>query len=174
MAFQKILVALDRSPQAAIVFEQALELAKPKNTQLKLFHALSWMAEEEAGPFIGTLADVDMYGTLRRVRRDRLQQEIEYVREWLRPFSEQAESQAISTTIDCCTGLPGSLICQSAQNWEADLIVLGRRGRRGLSEVLLGSVSNHVIHHAPCSVLVVQGTERKKAKREAMATPAKV
>lgn len=174
MVFQKILVALDRSPQAAIVFEQALELAQPQNTQLRLFHALSWMAEEEAGPFIGTLADVDMYGTLRRVQRDRLQQEIETVREWLRPFSERAESQAISTTLDCGTGLPGSLICQAARDWQADLIVLGRRGRRGLSEVLLGSVSNYVIHHAPCSVLVVQAIEQKKAKREAMATPAKV
>jgi nucleotide-binding universal stress UspA family protein len=108
------------------------------------------------------------------VQRDRLQQEIETVREWLRPFSERAESQAISTTLDCGTGLPGSLICQTARDWQADLIVLGRRGHRGLSEVLLGSVSNYVIHHAPCSVLVVQASEQKKAKREAIATPAKV
>jgi nucleotide-binding universal stress UspA family protein len=44
-----------------------------------------------------------------------------------------------------------------ARTWNADLIVIGRRGLRGLAEMFLGSVSNHVIHHAHCSVLVVQG-----------------
>ncbi|MEO0350033.1 MAG: universal stress protein, partial [Cyanobacteria bacterium P01_A01_bin.15] len=41
--------------------------------------------------------------------------------------------------------------------WNADLIMMGRRGRSGFSELLLGSVSNYVMHHAPCSVLTVQG-----------------
>lgn len=48
------------------------------------------------------------------------------------------------------------MICELARNWNADLIILGRRGRTGLSELLLGSVSNYVLHHAPCSVLTVQ------------------
>ncbi len=39
----------------------------------------------------------------------------------------------------------------------ADLIVVGRRGRSGLSELILGSASNYVLHHAPCSVLTLQG-----------------
>ncbi|WP_442949349.1 universal stress protein [Nostoc sp.] len=42
-------------------------------------------------------------------------------------------------------------------SWGADLIVLGRRGLKGFAELLAGSVSNHVVHHSPCSVLVVQG-----------------
>ncbi|MFM7578374.1 MAG: universal stress protein, partial [Microcystaceae cyanobacterium] len=36
-----------------------------------------------------------------------------------------------------------------------DVIVVGHRGRWGLSEILLGSVSNYVFHHAHCPVLVV-------------------
>ncbi|RMG10302.1 MAG: universal stress protein, partial [Cyanobacteria bacterium J055] len=37
------------------------------------------------------------------------------------------------------------------------LIIVGRRGRQGIEEAVLGSVSNYVVHHAPCSVLAIQG-----------------
>lgn len=53
-------------------------------------------------------------------------------------------------------GDPSRVICEIAQAWNADLIIIGRRGRTGLSELFLGSVSNYVLHHAPCSVLTVQ------------------
>jgi nucleotide-binding universal stress UspA family protein len=39
---------------------------------------------------------------------------------------------------------------------EADLIIVGRKDRSGLEELLLGSVSSDVVHHAPCAVLVTQ------------------
>ncbi|MHC5743836.1 MAG: universal stress protein [Nostoc sp.] len=56
------------------------------------------------------------------------------------------------------TGDPGTNICDLARSWGAGfLIVLGRRGLKGTAQTLAGSVSNHVVHHAPCSVLVVQG-----------------
>jgi len=54
-------------------------------------------------------------------------------------------------------GEPGREICALAQEWSADLILLGRRGMQGLGELLLGSVSNFVMHRANCAVLVVQG-----------------
>ena len=46
-------------------------------------------------------------------------------------------------------------ICQRAKVWQADLIIVGSHGRTGLSELFLGSVSNYVMHHAPCSVMVI-------------------
>jgi nucleotide-binding universal stress UspA family protein len=55
-------------------------------------------------------------------------------------------------------GDPGNKICALAETWEADLIILGRRGHTGLKEFFLGSISNYVLHHAPCSVLTIQGT----------------
>jgi nucleotide-binding universal stress UspA family protein len=48
-------------------------------------------------------------------------------------------------------------IIDYAAEWSADLIVLGSHGRRGLNRFLLGSVSDAVVRHAPCSVEVVRG-----------------
>jgi len=45
---------------------------------------------------------------------------------------------------------------KTAHEWPADLIVTGSHGRHGLGRVLLGSVAEAAIRHAPCSVLVVR------------------
>lgn len=52
-------------------------------------------------------------------------------------------------------GNPEQEIVEIARNWRADLIVVGSHGR-GFWGRLLGSVSDGVLHHAPCSVLVVR------------------
>lgn len=161
MAFKKILVALDRSDQSQAVFEQALELAKKEKGSLMLFHCLSWEKEGQMGPFIGigTLADIGMYETVKQLRHESLQRDIEQVKNWLQTYSDQAMAEDIPIELDCKVGNSGSWICDLATNWQAELVVVGRRGREGLTEVLLGSVSNYVLHHAPCSVLVVQGAK---------------
>ncbi len=63
-------------------------------------------------------------------------------------------------------GDPKSRILDLAQEWEADLIVMGSHGRRGLERMLLGSVSLAVLSHAPCSVIIVRLPD-DKAKAEA-------
>ncbi|WP_165440749.1 universal stress protein [Rubripirellula amarantea] len=50
----------------------------------------------------------------------------------------------------------GETIVQAAKELNVDLVVVGATGRSQLSRVLLGSVSDHVATHAPCSVLVVR------------------
>jgi nucleotide-binding universal stress UspA family protein len=52
-------------------------------------------------------------------------------------------------------GNPEQQIVEKARDWKADLIVVGSHGR-GFWGRLIGSVSNDVVHHAPCSVLVVR------------------
>jgi nucleotide-binding universal stress UspA family protein len=47
-------------------------------------------------------------------------------------------------------------ILAAARAWPADIIVLGTHGRTGLARLVLGSVARNVLHHAPCSVLVVR------------------
>jgi nucleotide-binding universal stress UspA family protein len=50
-----------------------------------------------------------------------------------------------------------------AKELGTDLIVMGCRGHRGIRRAIEGSVSNGVIHHAPCSVLVVRTQEEQAA-----------
>jgi len=53
-------------------------------------------------------------------------------------------------------GDPGGVICVVAEEVGADVVVVGSHGRNVLARVFLGSVSEHVLHHAPCPVLVVR------------------
>ncbi len=53
-------------------------------------------------------------------------------------------------------GEPGPAICRLASELSAAAIVIGSRGRGGLKRAVLGSVSDHVVRHAPCPVLVTR------------------
>ena len=64
------------------------------------------------------------------------------------------------TTLDTLVleGGAGPALCELAQELSAAAIVVGSRGRGGLKRALLGSVSDHVVRHAGCPVLVVNGS----------------
>jgi len=57
-------------------------------------------------------------------------------------------------------GDPRQEILEEAKEWGADLIVVGSHGRTGIQRWLLGSVAEHVVRHAPCSVEVVRQVKR--------------
>ncbi len=61
-----------------------------------------------------------------------------------------------SSTVAVPTATPQEMILKEAADWGADLIVVGSHGRRGLNRFLLGSVSEAVASHAPCSVEVIR------------------
>lgn len=63
---------------------------------------------------------------------------------------------AFSLTTEILIGSPGNKIVESANRMKADLIVVGSHGYNRPERMLLGSVSDSVVHHAPCSVLVVR------------------
>ncbi|AOY84069.1 universal stress protein [Moorena producens JHB] len=172
MAYKKILVAIDRSSQAEAVFEHALDLAEKEQSTLMLVHCL-WETQELMTPYIGlgTIADVDLYGSLRKVQQENLQKHVEENKGWLRSYAQQANAQGIAAEVSCQLADPSLGICDLAQKWGADLIVLGRRGLGGLKEMVLGSVSNYVVHHAPCSVLVVQGVATPSIELTTTDTP---
>lgn len=158
--FQKILVAVDRTPLAPIVFAQALEQARKKGVKLMIFHCLDLDVGGDVTPLIETGVGLDPVRgmNLRRIQQQMMHEEITQVTNSLEKYRQQALEEGITTESDYKIGEPGSWICDVARNWGADLIVIGRRGRKVLSEILMGSVSNYVLHHAPCSVLIVQGT----------------
>ena len=162
MKYKKILAAIDRSPQADLVFEQALEIAKREEAILMLFYCLPLETQR-----VGLYADV--YGgeliNFSKEMETLFKQEKDEAREWLADYCQKATAYGVSTQWTLKVGDAGSRIRELATLWDADLIVLGRRGRRGLAEIVLGSVSNHIVHHAPCSVLVVQGIEQSEDEK---------
>jgi nucleotide-binding universal stress UspA family protein len=62
-------------------------------------------------------------------------------------------SRPPSVTVRAVTGLPVEELLAAAEN--ADMLVVGARGAGGFKRLLLGSVSTHVTHHAPCPVVVI-------------------
>ena len=62
----------------------------------------------------------------------------------------------VSISTDVLFGSPDSRIVETAEEIKADLIVIGSHGYKRWERLLLGSVSNSVVHHAPCSVMIVR------------------
>lgn len=157
MTYQKILVAIDRSQQGEIVFNKALEIAKENNARLTIFHCLPIDTRENPGLY------ADIYGqnlgNYARAIQEHLDREKEHTRQWLTAYCDRAVRSGILADWDWQFGNPGRCIQKVAKQWQPDLIILGRRGHNGLQEMMLGSTSNYIVHHASCSVLVVQGIE---------------
>ena len=86
---------------------------------------------------------------------------------------DELRRKAVQIAENACTGIelgfpnakaapkvvmdePGSAIVAAAKDWNADLIVVGSHGHGFLGRMVLGSVSDFVVHNAPCSVMVVR------------------
>ncbi|OBQ35694.1 MAG: universal stress protein, partial [Anabaena sp. MDT14b] len=155
--FNRILVAVDRSEMSIKVFEQALSLAKITSANLMLLHVLS--QEEEGSPEALVFPNIDYYPGWNEQSFQLYQEHWEKFKneglQMLQSWSAQANKSGVNTEFTQNTGNPGRRICELAIDWNADLIMMGRRGRSGLTEFFLGSVSNYVLHHAPCSVQIV-------------------
>ena len=162
MGFQKIVVSLDDSDRSRGVFEMALDLAQKDQSSLKLFACISGQL---LGQTVAMSEDMGLYPTpmatqmYQTGQSELVLQQNDRLHTVLQPYLEAAQRVGLVAEAEVKIGDVGEVVCQLAKDWGADLIVIGRRGRSGLSEALLGSVSNHVLHHSPCSVLVVQGLE---------------
>lgn len=158
--FHKILVAMDSSAIGRTVFDEALALAKALGAELMLLHVLT--AEEEGSPEMPVYSGMNYYPIISDTNFELYQKQWEQFErqglELLRRRTEEAIAADVKAEYTQMVGSPGRAICQLAQSWGADLIVMGRRGRSGLSELIMGSVSNYVLHHAPCSVMAIQST----------------
>lgn len=165
--FAKVLVAIDSSPMSKTVFDKALDLAKTTGASMMLLHVLSY---EDGMPNLPTSFGREYYTGLSSKALEIYQQQYKECEnqglKLLQSFASQAISAEISTEFSQNYGSPGQTICDLASNWQANLIVMGRRGRTGINELILGSVSNHVLHHACCSVLVVQHLVNKESKAQ--------
>ena len=80
--------------------------------------------------------------------------------ETLKELKETAEELGVEIETIKKEGIPADEIVSTAEDMDVDLIVVGSFGRSALEKLLLGSVAEKVIRHAPCPVLVVRQKRR--------------
>jgi nucleotide-binding universal stress UspA family protein len=151
----KILIAYDESECADAALADLKRAGLPRKAEA---HVLSVYAEWIlAPPSFGSLesrfttylehAERDTLATARRAR--------EAVKSSFPDWEVHTEAFA---------GSPAGVILTRAEALKADLIVLGSHGRSGLARLLLGSVSQKVLHAAPCAVRIARGFEKASEK----------
>lgn len=168
----KILVAVDRSDRNKSVFDAAVSLAKTTDATLMLLHII---VEDEPGyPVLPTYAYYPMVDDHNyELYQAKLAEYKQWGLDFLQNLTRKATELGIETEYTQLTGNPGRTICELADNWSADLIIVGSRGLKGLKEMFLGSVSNYVTHHAPCSVLILRSAVDSTSDTQAAQKTAK-
>jgi nucleotide-binding universal stress UspA family protein len=159
VSFKKIFAALDDSELGRSVFDQSIELALANQADVMLFHCVTiGSVGETAVPIPVDLGmNVQLMEQAYQAQYLGMERQVQQARKILQNYCDAAANRGVQVEFDCkIDGDAGQCICEASQNWGADLIVLGRRGRTGLAEAFLGSISNYVVHHAACSVLVIQ------------------
>jgi nucleotide-binding universal stress UspA family protein len=156
--FTKILVAIDRSDMSRQAFDTAISLARTTGTSLLLLHVLS--PGDEECPRMPALLDQDFHlkgssQSVLQMYEDLWKAYEERGLTFLQSLADEAIASGVTTELAQVIGNPGPVICECAGQSGSDLIIMGRQSSFGLNELVLGSVSNYVLHHAPCAVLVV-------------------
>ena len=135
---EKILVAVDGSVFSDAAVDQAISLGGICNSQIFLISVVDLYPEQmEVAPAL-----VEKMSAEVRKHIDKAKQKID-------------EANIPCETIVHMGGKPYEFIVQEAKERAIDLIVMGTHGRTGVKRILMGSVAQNVIGHAPCPVLVV-------------------
>jgi nucleotide-binding universal stress UspA family protein len=138
---KQILVATDGSPSAEEAVEIGLELAKEQGADVTFVHVAD--PDEVRGGRGGTHPVTHT-------------EEVDDSEAPLKSAGQAAEEAGVSYALERVSGNTVESIVAVAEEKEADLIVVGSRGRNAVTTALLGSVSNGVLRHAGRPVLVVK------------------
>lgn len=148
--FQRILVPIDGSPTSQAGLKEAIELGKLTQGRLRLVHVVDEQsfisAAEGVSVNIGDLLD-----SLRANGKTILDQ-------------GQATVKAAGLPVETILhdGFSGSVhetINTEASNWNADLIVIGTHGRRGIGRFIMGSSAENVLRYATVPVLLIRAPQ---------------
>jgi nucleotide-binding universal stress UspA family protein len=151
-----IVVAVDYSEAGNLALERALELTIEKpSAALHVVNVLplaqtSMMPDGAAATWVGSLPTIA--------------EAAQQLEEYLAPRVAAFRARHAGQNLTALAGLrahqraevPSEEIAQLAADVEADLVVIGTHGRRGLTRVMLGSVAEATVRLAPCPVLVVR------------------
>lgn len=140
--FTRILVPVDGSKFSLQAVRLATRLARYCNSNLLLLHVLDATVVEQLQRFSDKSHDA--------VRAD-MEKSAEG---FLRDMSLEASQLNIDVTVLLKEGMPHEVILREADHWDADLIVMGKLGKRGVSRILLGSVAERVIEFTKLPVML--------------------
>lgn len=142
---KRILVPLDGSDSSFSAAEYAIKLAKVANAEVLFMHAVvnpPYIEYRAAGQMITAYID-----------EAKRQAEM-----WYKKVGDLASKNGVKFSAETILDVVSAAdsIVNYAENSEADLIVIGTKGRTGIKRILLGSVANGIVMHANCPVLVTR------------------
>lgn len=153
--YQRILVAVDDSAISQQAFSKALSLAKVFASKLHLIHVIVPVTQEYQDASLIAFSGGFYPGGMDQVVKETWSNIEEAGLSLLKDFGEKAQKAGVVAEFTQKIGQPDREIVEFARDWGADLVVIGSHGRTGLNEFVLGSVSNYVLHHVSCSVLLI-------------------
>ncbi len=142
----KVLLAMDDSKLAEAAERFVLDHFDPNSTEIRLVNVVEPVA-------------VSVPPQMSPGYFPELEDQVRQARQFVSRASSTLNGHHFRVTSTVAEGFAKDIIIDEAQEWHADLIVLGSHGRKGLDRLLLGSVSEAVMRHAPCSVLIVRSKE---------------
>lgn len=137
----KILLPVDGSEYMAREVEVACQFSKIFNAEVTTFHVVAMPVTSEPGGIPEVTKQLEDAGNKILAEAQRMAMEC-----GVQPKVE----------MDFSVGNPGMRIVKKAEGMKADMIIIGAKGKNRLREILMGSVANAVVNHAPCLVLVVR------------------
>lgn len=148
--YKNILIAVDGSPTSNLALLEAVKLA-PADASVRVITVVenpAWSIPLD----VGVMYDVEfMHTSLVKAAKEIL----ERAKTLLQHKGINAKTHLIDLTETGSNNIP-SAIMKEAEEWPADVVVIGTHGRRGFNRVLMGSVAEHVIRAATKPVLLVR------------------
>jgi len=154
----KVLLATEGSGFSKLAIERCCEMFdESMNTEIRIISVaeLAVMPVESFPVSADYIRDVDAAA---------MKKANDAVHEAKREIRSRFPDMSNGLTTTMLTGSPHQAIVEEAKNWGADLIIMGSHGYGFFQRALLGSVSDWVVHHAPCAVLVVRSSETLNGK----------
>jgi nucleotide-binding universal stress UspA family protein len=151
----RVLVALDESQNGkdcSYILQHILKASWPSGTS---FHCISVLDEEYKYMFF----DPTLASGLAAQREETLLEVSHALQAHVEELSAVFGKACVTSEI--MHGDPRMTILEKAKDWHADIIVTGTHARRGIDEIVMGSVADAISSHAPCSVEIVRQGIRK-------------
>lgn len=148
--YKRILVALDGSETSTRALQAALQQAAQNQGRVRLVHVVEELAY---------LSGFDPYGAYSSDLVKVLRENGTKVLEDGMAAARAAGVEADTVLYDNFGERLAEVVADAARGWEADLIVVGTHGRRGMGRVLMGSGAEQIIRLAPAPVLVIRSPE---------------